>query len=101
MIPAFFPSIHAPGTLCLRLGGESHCGAGPPRRNRVLMSDLNYAAAGVDYDLLDLFKRECQKAAGTTAGMLARHGLAEPPAVRGESAYLIELPDCYLAHVEE
>src|SRR5581483_5043247 len=25
----------------------------------------------------------------------------EPPAVRGESAYLIELPDCYLAHVEE
>ncbi|HUA51244.1 MAG TPA: AIR synthase-related protein [Candidatus Sulfotelmatobacter sp.] len=65
------------------------------------MSDLNYAASGVDYDLLDLFKRECQRAAAMTGGALARHGLAEPAAVRGESAYLIELPDCYLAHVEE
>lgn len=65
------------------------------------MSDLSYAASGVDYDLLDLFKRECQQAAATTGGALARHGLGEPPAVRGESAYLIELPDCYLAHVEE
>ena len=65
------------------------------------MSDLSYAASGVDYDLLDLFKRECQQAAAATAGALARHGLAEPAAVRGESAYLIELPDCYLAHVEE
>jgi phosphoribosylformylglycinamidine cyclo-ligase len=65
------------------------------------MSDLNYAASGVDYDLLDLFKRECQQAAAATGGALARHGLAEPPAVRGESAYLIELPDAYLAHVEE
>src|SRR5262245_31157106 len=65
------------------------------------MTDLTYAASGVDYDLLDAFKRECQQAAATTGAMLARHGLAEPPAVRGESAYLIELPDCYLAHVEE
>lgn len=65
------------------------------------MSDLNYTASGVDYDLLDLFKRECQRAAATTAGALARHGLAEPAAVRGESAYLIELADSYLAHVEE
>ena len=65
------------------------------------MSDLSYAASGVDYDLLDLFKRECQQAAAATGGALARHGLAEPPAVRGESAYLIELPDCFLAHVEE
>ena len=64
-------------------------------------SDLSYAASGVDYDVLDRFKRECQLAAATTGGALARHGLAEPPAVRGESAYLIELPDCYLAHVEE
>ncbi len=65
------------------------------------MSDLTYAASGVDYDLLDAFKRECQQAAATTGGMLARHGLAEPPAVRGESAYLIELDDCYIAQVEE
>lgn len=65
------------------------------------MSELSYAASGVDYDLLDLFKRECQQAAASTGGALARHGLAEPAAVRGESAYLVELPDCYLAHVEE
>jgi phosphoribosylformylglycinamidine cyclo-ligase len=32
---------------------------------------------------------------------LARHGLSEPPSIRGESAYLIEAADCYLAHVEE
>jgi phosphoribosylformylglycinamidine cyclo-ligase len=64
-------------------------------------SDLSYAASGVDYDVLDRFKRECQLAAATTGGALARHGLAEPPAVRGESAYLIELADSYLAHVEE
>jgi phosphoribosylformylglycinamidine cyclo-ligase len=65
------------------------------------MSDLNYAASGVDYDLLDLFKRECQQASAATGGALGRHGLAEPSGVRGESAYLIELPDAYLAHVEE
>jgi phosphoribosylformylglycinamidine cyclo-ligase len=64
-------------------------------------TELSYAASGVDYDLLDLFKRECQAAAAATGGALARHGLTEPPSVRGESAYLIELPDCYLAHVEE
>src|SRR5581483_12305474 len=105
---AFFgASIHALGTL-----GESAGAKPPPGANwRLLaarlraytgrMSDLNYAASGVDYDLLDLFKRECQQAAATTGGALARHGLAEPPAVRGESAYLIETPDAFFAHVEE
>src|SRR5205823_12890299 len=29
------------------------------------------------------------------------HGLSEPPGVRGESAYLLETPDAFLAHVEE
>jgi phosphoribosylformylglycinamidine cyclo-ligase len=32
---------------------------------------------------------------------LADHGYREPPEVRGESAYLIEAKDHYLAHVEE
>src|SRR5688572_4015983 len=54
---------------------------------------LNYEQAGVDYDRLDAFKRACQRAAATTTGALA--------AIRGESAYLIETPDEYLAHVEE
>jgi len=65
------------------------------------MSELSYAASGVDYDALDAFKRACQKAAQTTTGALQSHALREPPAIRGESAYLLEAPDHYLAHVEE
>jgi phosphoribosylformylglycinamidine cyclo-ligase len=62
---------------------------------------LSYEQAGVNYDRLDAFKRACQRAAATTTGALARHGLSEPAAIRGESAYLIETPDEFLAHVEE
>jgi phosphoribosylformylglycinamidine cyclo-ligase len=65
------------------------------------MSGLSYESSGVDYDQLDAFKRACQKAAATTVAALARHGLSEPPGIRGESAYLMESPDGYLAHVEE
>jgi phosphoribosylformylglycinamidine cyclo-ligase len=65
------------------------------------MAGLSYEQSGVDYDRLDAFKRACQKAAATTTGALRAHGLAEPPSVRGESAYLMEGPDEYLAHVEE
>jgi phosphoribosylformylglycinamidine cyclo-ligase len=63
--------------------------------------NLNYEQAGVNYDRLDAFKRACQRAAATTSGALAAHGLREPESIRGESAYLIEAPDEYLAHVEE
>jgi phosphoribosylformylglycinamidine cyclo-ligase len=62
---------------------------------------LSYEASGVRYDQLDAFKRACQKAAKTTAGLLKAHGYAEPATTRGESAYLIEADDHYLAHVEE
>ena len=62
---------------------------------------LSYEDSGVRYDQLDAFKRACQRAAGTTAGALATHGYREPAAVRGESAYLLEADDHYLAHVEE
>jgi phosphoribosylformylglycinamidine cyclo-ligase len=65
------------------------------------MSGLSYEQSGVNYDALDGFKRACQKAAAGTAPALAAHGLSEPPKIRGESAYLIESPDEYLAHVEE
>jgi phosphoribosylformylglycinamidine cyclo-ligase len=65
------------------------------------MPGLTYDQTGVDYDALDAFKRACQKAAATTTGALARHGLAEPPSIRGESAYLLETNDAFLAHVEE
>jgi phosphoribosylformylglycinamidine cyclo-ligase len=62
---------------------------------------LSYESAGVDYDLLDAFKRACQRAGAATADALARHGLREPARVRGESAYLLETDDAYIAHVEE
>lgn len=65
------------------------------------MQPLNYANTGVNYDVLDQFKRHCQRAAGTTVDMLAPHGLTEPTGIRGESAYLVETPDEFLAHVEE
>jgi len=51
--------------------------------------------------MLDAFKRACQRQAAQTAGALKLHGLSEPEKVRGESAYLIETPTEYLAHVEE
>ena len=65
------------------------------------MAGLSYEQSGVNYDRLDAFKRACQRAAATTRDLLAAHGLSEPAGVRGESAYLIETPDEYLAHVEE
>ena len=65
------------------------------------MGGLSYENSGVDYDALDAFKRACQKAAAATTPALALHGFSEPPKIRGESAYLIETPDSYLAHVEE
>src|SRR5665213_2700303 len=62
---------------------------------------LSYESSGVRYDQLDAFKRACQKAARGTASELTSHSYAEPATTRGESAYLIEGKDHYLAHVEE
>ena len=65
------------------------------------MSGLSYEQSGVNYDRLDAFKRACQQQALTTKDLLAAHDYAEPADVRGESAYLLEAADHYLAHVEE
>lgn len=65
------------------------------------MNPLSYESSGVKYDTLDAFKRACQSAAATTVGALKDHGFSEPANIRGESAYLIETPDSFLAHVEE
>src|SRR5262245_10267588 len=62
---------------------------------------LSYESSGVRYEPLDAFKRACQRAAAGTAGGLKDLGFREPEAVRGESAYLIEAADHFLAHVEE
>ncbi len=65
------------------------------------MTPLDYKAAGVDYDVLDTFKRACQRAAAATVKNLAAHNATEPAGIRGESAYLVETPAEFLAHVEE
>lgn len=67
------------------------------------MSDTpaTYKDSGVDYDAMDAFKRMAQEAALATAGNIKRLGLKDVPASRGESAYLVEADDHYLAQVEE
>ena len=62
---------------------------------------MTYAGVGVDYDALDSFKRMAQVVARETAHNITRLGFTEAEASRGESAYLIETPNFYLAHVEE
>jgi phosphoribosylformylglycinamidine cyclo-ligase len=62
---------------------------------------LTYEGVGVNYGAMDPFKRMAQLAARETAGNIKRFGFSEVGMSRGESAYLIETPDCYLAHVEE
>lgn len=62
---------------------------------------LTYRDAGVHYDVLDAFKRSCQANAGRTLAALAAHGMREAAGTRGESCYLVETADAYLAHVEE
>jgi phosphoribosylformylglycinamidine cyclo-ligase len=65
------------------------------------MDRMTYAGAGVDYGALDPFKRRAQAAGRSTADVLKRLGMSEVEASRGESAYLIETADSFLAHVEE
>ncbi len=60
-----------------------------------------YAAAGVDYALLDPGKRRAQEGAAGTTVQLARRGFAEVPGTRGESAYVVDAGDHYLATLAE
>ena len=60
-----------------------------------------YAAAGVNYDLLDPGKRLAQAAARATAEHLARHEFSEVGGTRGESAYVIDAGAFYLAFLTE
>ena len=65
------------------------------------MERITYAGSGVDYQLLDPFKRRAQAAGRSTADVLRRLGVSELAMSRGESAYLVETPDSFIAHVEE
>jgi phosphoribosylformylglycinamidine cyclo-ligase len=62
---------------------------------------LSYRRSGVDYNLLDPAKRLGQKAGIGTAYILNKTGYREVEESRGETAYLIEGPECYYALVEE
>jgi phosphoribosylformylglycinamidine cyclo-ligase len=60
-----------------------------------------YAESGVDFSVVDPGKLIAQRAALGTAGQLASRQAAELEASRGESAYVIDVGDRYLATVTE
>lgn len=65
---------------------------------------MTYKGSGVSYDAMDPYKREAQLAARGTAGNLRSlfgGEFQEFEPSRGESAYLIETPEGFLAQVEE
>lgn len=62
---------------------------------------LTYVGAGVKYGKMDPFKQLAIQLARATSFNLDRLGFREVPESRGESAYLVETPDNYLAHVQE
>lgn len=64
-------------------------------------NSMDYQSAGVDYDKIDPLKIDAQRAAKETAQNLLRHKLTEIAASRGESAYVIDIGDCYLASITE
>jgi phosphoribosylformylglycinamidine cyclo-ligase len=66
-----------------------------------MKSPMTYEGSGVDYSAMDPFKRMAQQSAATTGKNLRRKGYQEVVESRGESAYLIDMGDFFLAHVEE
>ncbi|MBC8119720.1 MAG: phosphoribosylformylglycinamidine cyclo-ligase, partial [Burkholderiaceae bacterium] len=65
------------------------------------MTQLDYKKAGVDYAKIDPLKVLAQRAAADTARNLTRHGLTEVAASRGESAYVVDCGEFYLASITE
>jgi phosphoribosylformylglycinamidine cyclo-ligase len=62
---------------------------------------MTYAGVGVNYEEMDPFKRRAQLAGRETAKNISRLGFLEVGMSRGESAYLMDAGDHYVAHVEE
>ncbi len=62
---------------------------------------MTYGGVGVDYEAMDPFKRLAQLAGRETAKNILRLGFSEVEMSRGESAYLMDAGDHYVAHVEE
>jgi phosphoribosylformylglycinamidine cyclo-ligase len=65
------------------------------------MNPLDYKQSGVDYARIDPLKILAPQAAAATAGNLTRHGLHEVAASRGESAYVVDCGEFYLASITE
>jgi len=69
-----------------------------------MSNKITYGNVGVNYDLMDPFKRMAQAAGRETAGNIKRLNggeFTELGISRGESVYLIEAAKSYFAHVEE
>src|SRR5215207_4250353 len=62
---------------------------------------LTYEQAGVDYSKIDPLKILAQQAARETGKNLLAAGISEVEASRGESAYVIDVGDFYLASITE
>ena len=62
---------------------------------------LTYEESGVDYDRIDPLKVLAQRAARTTGANIERAGAREVAASRGESAYVVDIGDAYLASITE
>ena len=69
---------------------------GGPRGDR-----LTYERSGVDYDRIDPLKVLAQRAARSTGANLDGAGVREVAASRGESAYVVDIGDAYLASITE
>lgn len=65
------------------------------------MKRITYQQSGVDYSVIDPLKRLAQREGKKTVKNLRNTGFKEYPESRGESAYVIENKDSYLAFVEE
>lgn len=65
------------------------------------MKKIKYSASGVDYSLVDPFKILMQRQGKATSGNLKSAGFKEVVESRGETAYVVNAGDFYLAFVQE
>ncbi|MXW03859.1 MAG: phosphoribosylformylglycinamidine cyclo-ligase [Gemmatimonadetes bacterium] len=85
-------------------GSRASAGSGTPCGSPA-GDHLTYEDAGVDYDRIDPLKVLAQQAARATGANLERAGahtgVREVTASRGESAYVVDIGDAYLASITE
>lgn len=62
---------------------------------------ITYSQSGVNYEAIDPIKKMAQVAGGATAKNLSLHGFSEVSATRGESAYVWQQGNIYMASVIE